>query len=333
MAQPIQSGNALGEVRGPRPCNTPGKWARLGITELRDHAILGVKARENGNLVWIWLVAPTVLLLLLFFVFPLAGAVRTSLYPGVRSFGAEGVSFEQYLRVIGDPFYRRVLVDTIIDGFVVAVASLLVGFPVGYSLARLPPQKRRWRLILIILPLTLSLVVIVFGWIVILGRGGIINQVLTGFGVVDQPLALLYNRTAVQLVLLQQFLPYMILSVMSVCSKIDPVLEQAAANLRANRLTTFRRIIIPLAMPGIMSGLILVFILTVSAFITPRLVGGGKVQMLGSIIYEQVIVALNWPLGAALAIVLLVVTSVVITAANLLIAQKFARHRRNGNAK
>ncbi|TIQ01505.1 MAG: ABC transporter permease, partial [Mesorhizobium sp.] len=185
-----------------------------------------------------------------------------------------------------DPFYQIVLVETIVYGLVVSVGSLLVGFPVGYSLARLPANKRRSRLILVILPLTLSLVVIVFGWIVILGRSGIVNQLLIGIGAVDSPVRLLYTKGAVLLVLLQQFLPFMILSVMSVCSKIDPVLEHASANLRANRFTTFRRVVIPLATPGIMTGFTLVFILTVSAFITPRLVGGGSVQMLGSIIYE-----------------------------------------------
>nr|WP_246529664.1 ABC transporter permease [Microvirga zambiensis] len=213
------------------------------------------------------------------------------------------------------------------------MVCLVIGFPVGYSLARLPPKQRRWRLILVILPLTLSLVVIVFGWIVILGRGGLVNQLLVSIGAIDRPIRLPYNRTAVLLILVQQFLPYMILSVMSVCSKIDPVLEHAAANLRANRFTTFRRVIVPLAAPGIVSGMILVFILTVSAFVTPRLVGGGNVQMLGSIIYEQVIVALNWPLGGALAMVLLIVTSIVISLANLLAAKKFARHRSSANAK
>src|SRR5690606_6868622 len=100
---------------------------------------------------------------------------------------------------------------------------------------------------------------------------------------------LLFNRVAVLLVLVQQFLPFMILSVMSVVTQINPVLEQAAANLRADRYTTFRKVVLPLSMPGILSGLTLVFILSVSAFITPRLIGGARIQMVGSLIYEQVL--------------------------------------------
>ncbi|MGY4627097.1 ABC transporter permease [Bradyrhizobium sp. USDA 4486] len=301
---------------------------RLGLLELNTWRLFGVRGQKAQDRAWLVLIAPSLLLLVLFFILPLIGVLRTSLYPGARSFGAEGFSLEHYVRIASDPFFLDVLIQTVVDGLVVAIASVFLGFPIGYSLARLPPKKRRWRLMLVIVPLTLSLVVIVFGWIVILGRSGMLNQTLLGLGLIDRPLRLLYNRGAVLLVLLQQFLPYMILSAMSVCSKIDPVLEQAAANLRANRLTTFSRVIIPVALPGIMSGMTLVFILTVSAFITPRLVGGGNAQMLGSIIFEQVTVALNWPLGATLAIVLLVVTTLVIAATNILITSKSAQYGR-----
>jgi putative spermidine/putrescine transport system permease protein len=121
-------------------------------------------------------------------------------------------------------------------------------------------------------------------------------------------------------VLVQQFLPFMILSVMSVVAQINPVLEQAAANLRANRFVTFRRVVLPLAMPGILSGSTLVFILTASAFITPRLIGGPRIQMVGSLIYQQVLTILNWPFAAAMAFILLVVTLAVTWLANVALA-------------
>jgi putative spermidine/putrescine transport system permease protein len=130
----------------------------------------------------------------------------------------------------------------------------------------------------------------------------------------------LFNRTAVLVVLVQQFLPFMILSVMSVVAQINPVLEQAAANLRANRFVTFRRVVLPLAMPGILSGLTLVFILTASAFITPRLIGGPRIQMVGSLIYQQVLTILNWPFAAAMAFILLVITLAVTWLANVALA-------------
>ena len=248
-------------------------------------------------------------------------------YDAARAFGSKILSVRQIRRLGTDAtleeipvFPRSVLAETIGFGLASAFVSLLIGFPVGYSLARLPPEKRRSRLIAVILPLTLSLVVVVFGWLVVLGRNGLLNSLLIGFGLIDRPHQLLFNRTAVLVVLVQQFLPFMILSVMSVVAQINPVLEQAAANLRANRFTTFRRVVLPLAMPGILSGLTLVFILTASAFITPRLIGGPRIQMIGSLIYQQVMTILNWPFAAAMAFILLIITLAVTWVANATLA-------------
>lgn len=273
---------------------------------------------------WLFLIAPTLGFLVIFLVLPLLGLFRTSLYPGERSFDSAGFSFNQYAKFVADSYYLGVLAETIGFGIAAALVSLLIGFPIGYSLARLPAKKRRWRLIVVILPLTLSLVVVVFGWLVVLGRTGVANSILLWLGLVDSPQRLLFNRTAVLIVLVQQFLPFMILSVMSVVTQISPALEQAAANLRANRFTTMRRVILPLAMPGILSGFTLVFILSAAAFITPRLIGGSRVQMLGSLIFEQVTAILNWPFGAAMAFVLLVITLAMTTGLNLLLASRFS---------
>jgi putative spermidine/putrescine transport system permease protein len=272
------------------------------------------------------------LFLLTFLVAPLVGLFRASFYPGDRPFGQAGFSLIQYSRFLSDNYYLGVLAETIGFGVVAALVSLILGFPVGYSLARLRPEKRRWRLIIVILPLTLSLVVVVFGWMVVLGRSGVINSLLIGFGLIESPQRLLFNRIAVLVVLVQQFLPFMILSIMSVVAQIDPVLEHAAANLRANRFRTFRRVILPLAIPGILVGLTLVFILTTSAFITPRLIGGARVHMVGSLIFEQVLVILNWPFGSAMSFILLVLTLGVTVAMNALLAVRFigrgTRHAR-----
>ena len=269
------------------------------------------------------LLSPLAAFLFAFLVLPMLGLLRTSFLPGERSFGATGFSFEQYVKFLGDGYYLGVLAETIGFGVAAAFVSLVLGFPVGYSLARLPPSKRRWRLIIVILPLTLSLVVVVFGWLVLLGRNGLVNSVLVGLGIFETPQRLLFNRAAVLVVLVQQFLPFMILSVMSVVTQISPALEQAAANLHANRFTTFRRVILPLAMPGILSGMTLVFILSASAFITPRLIGGSKVQMVGSLVFEQVTAILNWPFGSAMAFVLLVLTLVVTIGTNAALARLF----------
>jgi putative spermidine/putrescine transport system permease protein len=262
-------------------------------------------------------------------VLPLLGLVRSSFLPGDRFLEGSGFTLAQYERFFSDSFYAAVLSETFLDGFLVSVICLLVGFPTGYALARLPAFARRWRTIIVILPLTLSLIVVVFGWLVILGRTGLVNSVLVNLGIFDSPQRLLYNRTAVILVLVQQFLPFMVLSVMSVVTQINPVLEHAAANLRANRLTTFRKVIIPLAMPGILVGFNLVFVLSISAFIAPRLVGGDRVSMIGSLIYQRIMAELNWASGAAMATVLFVAGLGCTAAINALVASRlFARRQR-----
>ena len=169
-----------------------------------------------------------------------------SFLPGETAFGGRGWSLTQYGKIFGDPFYLRVLIETLGYGVAVALATVLLGFPVAHSLARMPARARRWRLALIILPLTLSLVVNVFAWLVILGGSGLVNELLLVTGLVDAPLRLLFNRGAVLVVLVHTFLPFQILSIMSVIAQIDPRLEEAAANLRANRWTTFRRVLLPM---------------------------------------------------------------------------------------
>lgn len=277
----------------------------------------------------ILLLAPLVLVLGVFLVLPLVWLLRASFLPGQRLLEGSGFTLAQYTRFFSDTFYTSVLLETFAYGLIIALISLVIGFPVGYSLARLPPLARRWRMIIVIMPLTLSLVVVVFGWLAILGRNGLVNSILLGLGVIETPQRLLFNRTAVIIVLVQQFLPFMILSVMSVVTQIHPVLEQAAANLRANRLVTFRKVILPLALPGIIVGFNLVFILSVSAFITPRLIGGDRVQMIGSLIYQQVMTALNWPFGAAMAFVLFVAGLAFTAAVNALLASRLMLRSRS----
>jgi putative spermidine/putrescine transport system permease protein len=284
-----------------------------------------MERREGRRL--LWQAGPAVLLLLAFFVVPILTLGRISLYPADRSFNVAGWSLRHYAKFFGDPFYLGVLWDTVLYGVIVALVTLAVGFPLGYSLARIDARARRWRIALVILPLTLSLVVNVFGWLVILGGGGMVNRLLLATGLIDAPLRLLFNRTAVIVVLAHTFLPFQVLSIMSVVAQIDPALEEAAANLRAGWWTTLRRVILPLAWPGILAGSTLVFILTVSAFVTPRLVGGARVQMLGSMIYEQTVVVLNWPFGGAMSFVLLALALLLIAVVNRSLGSRFFASR------
>lgn len=262
---------------------------------------------KGKNRHWLLLLAPALLTLLAFLLIPASIVLRISFYPGTTSVGAEGYSLAQYAKFFGNWLYLSVLGETVAYALIVCLGCLVLGFPVGYSLARHPPAKRRLLMLMVIVPLTLSLVVVVFGWLVLLGRQGLANNILVGLGIVSSPQQLLFNRTAVVIVLIQQFLPFMILSVMNVVMQIDPVLEQASTSLRANRVRTFIKVVIPLSMPGILAGLSLIFVMAVSAFVTPRLVGGPRAQMIGGFVYDQILSTSNWPFGAAMAFILFVV--------------------------
>ncbi|MCP3441230.1 ABC transporter permease [Bradyrhizobium sp. CCGUVB14] len=274
---------------------------------------------------FVLLLTPAVALLAVFLILPMMTVFRASFYPGNSALNAAGFSLNQYYKFFADSFYVSILVETVSYAIITSLGCLLLGFPVGYSLARLPPAQRRMRMILIIVPLTLSLVVVVFGWLVLLGRQGLVNNILIGLGFIESPKQLLFNRFAVIVVLIQQFLPFMILSIMNVVLQIDPVLEQASTSLRARRLRTFWKIVVPLAAPGIISGFTLVFVMSVSAFVTPRLIGGPQTQMIGGLVYEEVLINLNWPFGAAMSFILLAVGLGILAAVSLLIVRPLAR--------
>ena len=263
------------------------------------------------------LLVPAVVVIVAVLGFPVISLVRTSFGTGHGPGAATGWTMDHYQQFFGDPLYLKVLLETLLYGVIVSLSCAVIGFPMAYALARGSARSRRIGLSILLLPLMLSFIVSIFGWIVILGRGGLVNNLLLSLGVTEQPLRLLYTRGAVLFVLGYTFFPFMVLSILSVISQIDPVLEQAAASLRADRLTTYRRIILPLALRGILSGSLIVFMATISAFATPRLIGGSRIQMLGALIYEQIVVILNWPFGATMSVVLLLVVILIVAIASL----------------
>ncbi|WP_354132656.1 ABC transporter permease [Bradyrhizobium sp. RT4b] len=269
--------------------------------------------------------APALLTLTAFLLIPAGIVLRISFFPGSSSIGAEGYSLAQYEKFFGNSLYLSVLGETVSYAVIVCLGCLVLGFPVGYSLARHPPYQRRLRMLMVIVPLTLSLVIVVFGWLVLLGRQGLVNNILMWFGIISSPQQLLFNRTAVVVVLIQQFLPFMILSVMNVVMQIDPVLEHASTSLRASRARTFIKVIIPLSTPGIMAGLSLIFVMAVSAFVTPRLVGGPRAQMIGGFVYDQILSTSNWPFGAAMAFILFAIGFGLMAALNATIIRPLTR--------
>jgi putative spermidine/putrescine transport system permease protein len=215
-------------------------------------------------------------------------------------------TLENYLRFLRDPFYWGVLWYTMWLSLVVTFFSLVLGYPLAYFLARTHSKRKGLYLFLLLVPLMVGIIVRTYGWIVIFGREGMINNFLLGLGVVQAPIKILFTETAVVVGIVEVLMPYMVLPIVSSIQRISMNLEEAAASLGANKLHVFLHVLIPQSLPGVLSGCIIVFTLTAGAIVTPALLGGPQMHMMGTLIYQLMISTLNWPFGSATAFVLLI---------------------------
>lgn len=221
------------------------------------------------------------------------------------------VSLANYAKFLASPFYFRILKDTLVMALTVTGLCVLLGYPVAFSLSR----ARRWKGILYLLvlaPFFVSVVIRTYGWMVILGHNGLVNWLLLASGLVTAPVPLIYNYTGILIGVTHIMLPYMVITLEAVLRKIDRSLIEAAQGLGANPWQAFSRVIFPLSLPGLLAGSLLVFALSVSIFTTPSLMGGGRIHLMSTIIYEETMGQVNWPGGAMLAWVLLVTTLAVL---------------------
>ncbi len=251
------------------------------------------------------LLSPALLVLLGVFVAPLLFLVPTSLHPYVPGQGI-GASWtlENYTHILGDSFYLEIIGRTLALGLIVVVVTLLVGYPLAYFLARTNSRLRPWLIILVVFPLLLNLVVRSFGWIVLLTRRGLVNDWLIALDLIEKPIQLLFNFTGLLIGLSHIFLPFMVLVLIGTIQNIPRDLEGAAKTLGATRREVFTKVTLPLSLSGILSGSILVFMLTISALVTPRLLGGPTYQVMSTLIFDEFLKSLNWPRGAAMAFIL-----------------------------
>lgn len=259
------------------------------------------------------LALPALVLFGVFFAFPVISLLRL---------GVEGGSTTWYAKALTHPLYVQVFLQTFEIAAAVTVGCLLLGYPVAYLLAT---TTRFWRMVgflFILFPFWTSVLVRTYAWMVLLGRNGVINKVLLSMGVIEQPLALMYNFTGVLIGMVHVLLPYMILPLYSALRKVDPNLIQAAEGLGAPRWRVFWRIYLPLTATGIAAGSILVFVLSIGFFITPALLGGGRVVMIAILIQQQVGELLNWNFAAALSGLLLVVTVVIYAVVQMMIERR-----------
>jgi putative spermidine/putrescine transport system permease protein len=210
-----------------------------------------------------------------------------------------------YQRLLDDPYFARVLVRTFRLSAVATVICLLLGFPLARWIATATGQRRGLLIVLILLPVVCGALLQTLGLVNLLGGTGLLNGALRGAGLIAAPIHLLGTQTGVVVGLVQAFLPLMVLPLLTVLGRIPAELEAAAATLGATGFATARRIVIPLALPGIAAGCVLVFAACLTSFVTPQILGQGHVQMFGTLVYQQAALVLNWPFASALAVLML----------------------------
>jgi putative spermidine/putrescine transport system permease protein len=262
--------------------------------------------RMPSGTMWAMLSLPMVVTLALVFAIPIACLLVLSFFnmTGPAAVGDE-FTLENYRNFFTDGFYLKIVLNTFWLGGVVVICCLLIGYPVSYFLAR---TRSRWRgllLFLVVAPLLISAVVRNIGWFPILSNGGLVNWLLLKSGLVSQPLPLISNFTGVVIGLAHALLPFMILTLTTVIQRIEPELEEAAASLGAGALQTFIHVMLPLSLPGIIGGSLLVFTMAIAAYTTPVIMGGNRVLVMATFIGQQFRSVLDYPLGATSAAILM----------------------------
>jgi len=254
---------------------------------------------------------PALILLLAFFLFPV---VR------MLGYSVEAGTLDWYAKALGEGLYLQVFWNTFEIALLVTSFCLLLGYPLGFLIATTTPTWATLGFIFVLLPLWTSVLVRTYAWMVLLGRNGIFNRWLLDAGIISDPLPLLHNFTGVLIGMVHVLLPYMVLPIYGAVRRLDPAIVAAAQGLGASNWRIFWRIHVPLTLNGIFAGSVLVFVLSLGFFITPALLGGGRVMMIAVLIEQQVRETLNWPFAAALSFVLLAFTFAVYA-----LAQRFTR--------
>ncbi len=260
----------------------------------------------------ILLLTPFLLWIVLLIILPQLGITALSLREKI-SFREYSYGFGNYIEFLNEPIYWNTLLRTAVMSILVTVLALFVGFPVAYYIAKIAQTRTRGALFLLcLLPLWVSDLVRAFGWIVLLRETGIISGMLQSIGIIDTPIEMLYNDVTVVIGLVYTVVLFMIVPLVSTLDGMDNSLLEAGYNLGGGRLTVLRRIVIPYAMPGIVAGCIITFMLTAGSYLTPILLGGKNSSWFTEQIYDQFITRYNWESGATFGVLLLAFTSFVV---------------------
>jgi len=282
------------------------------------------KSEGNRGFAVAGLVGPATVYVAIGLLVPLAILLRYSLNQFVPGkFMVDALTIENYVKFFTDIYYTAVLTRTVRVALVTTAICLLLGFPLAYVLARTQVRYKNLLIMLVVLPLFVGNAVRAAGWMVAFGNKGVINASLMGLGALSTPIEIMFTEPAVIIGITAVNLPFMVLTLQSVIEGIDRSVEEAAFNLGATPLRMARRVLLPLAMPGILAGTILTFILAMNAYATPVLLGGPRFQMMGPLVYGQFVQQNNWPFGGAVAFILMIATLTLTVSANLLVQQRY----------
>jgi putative spermidine/putrescine transport system permease protein len=270
--------------------------------------------RARDRVPWLLVAAPMAVLLI-FFALPNALLLSTSFLKSEAQQLTDELTFENYTFLATRWLYIWAFIRTFIVGLGVGVIDVLLGYPLAYFLVR---TRSRWKGLLIALslaPLLASVIVRTYGWYIILNRFGVANDVLLGLGLIDERIAFMPSTGAITIGLAHALLPYTVLTIMGSLNGINPNLELAAMSLGASRTRTFFSVVLPLSLPGIAGGFILAFSIAISAYATPAILGGPATQVMATAIYQFMTQLLDWSIGAALAVILIVCSLLLLYAA------------------
>ncbi len=254
-----------------------------------------------------WLAAPATLAVLIFLVLPVAATIATT-------FAEPKGFFAPYAAFFNSGFRRTVLWRTIEISLATTAISLVVGFLTAYVVSKSPGRLKSLLIIAAVFPLLTGVVVRSFAWLIILGKNGILNNFLVGIGAISEPLSMLYTQGSVIVAMVYLFVPLMILTLVGVLENIPDDVVQASASLGATPAATFRQVILPLAVPGLIVGAVLVFTGSFTAYATPQLLGGERQMVMGTLMYQRAMVSFDWVGASTIAAIMVVITITVVLA-------------------
>jgi putative spermidine/putrescine transport system permease protein len=271
-----------------------------------------------------WLTTPGVLMTLAFVALPLVITLSLSLYPFLPGGGVgDQMTLANYVDIARDDYFHVIFARTFGMAILVTLLCIVIGVPEAYVLSRLSERWRAVSIVIVLGPMLISVVVRTLGWAVLLGNEGVINKLLLVSGLVSEPVKMMFTFTGVVVALVHVLVPFMVLAVWASLQKLDATTEQAAQSLGAGFSTVLRRIVFPQVIPGVLSGGLIVFALAASAFATPAIIGGRRLKVVPTTIYDEFLGNLNWPLGAALAVVLVVIVLVVSMGMNRFVERRY----------